>query len=76
MRAKATMIKAEINEAMRKGITLDSELELRYRDIEMIRQKLATHEESYFELGMYLTIYHEEQDKLTELGKRLEQVFS
>jgi len=76
MRAKATMIKAEINEAMRKGITLDSELELRYRDIEMIRQKLATHEESYFELGMYLTIYHEEHDKLTELGKRLEQVFS
>jgi len=76
LRTKSTQIKAELNESQRKWITVDTDLELKYRDVETIRQKLATHEESYFELGMYITIYQEEKDKLNENGKKLEQLFS
>lgn len=76
LRTKATQLKAELREAASKGITIDTELELRYRDVETIRQRLATHEESYFETGCYLTIYNEKEDKLTEDSKKVEQSFS
>jgi type IV secretory pathway VirB4 component len=42
----------------------------------MIRQKLATHEERYFETGMYMTIYETEQEKIRESSKKIEQKLS
>jgi SMC interacting uncharacterized protein involved in chromosome segregation len=50
LKQKATQLKAEINEAVSKGITLDTEIEQQYKDVDMIRQKLTTREERYFEL--------------------------
>jgi hypothetical protein len=50
LKQKATQLKAEISESIRKGITLDTEIEQQYRDVEDIRQKLTTREERYFEL--------------------------
>lgn len=76
LRQKATQIKAELNEAHRKGITVDMDLEITHRDVETIRQKLATHEESYFETGCYFNLYHDDREKLSENSKRLEQIFS
>jgi hypothetical protein len=35
---------------MQKGITIDKDVEQQYRDVEMIREKLTTKEERYFEL--------------------------
>jgi hypothetical protein len=37
---RATQLKAEIKDAMAKGITLDTEVEQQYKDVEMIREKL------------------------------------
>ena len=76
LKQKATQIRAEINDAVSKGITLDTELQVQYQDVETIRQKLATHEERYFETGMYITIYQEEKEKLREESKKLEQKMS
>lgn len=73
LKHKATQIKAEINDAVAKGVTLDTEIQVQYQDVETIRQKLATHEERYFETGMYITIYNEEKEKLREDSKKLEQ---
>ena len=50
LKHRSTQIKAELSEAMQKGITTDKELEQQYRDVEMIREKLTTKEERYFEL--------------------------
>lgn len=50
LKNRSTQIKAELSEAMQKGITTDKELEQQYRDVEMIREKLTTKEERYFEL--------------------------
>ena len=52
---------------------MDTEVEVEYRDVESIRQKLATKEERYFQTSMYATIYHPEKDKLVEESKRFEQ---
>lgn len=50
LKNRATQLKAELSDAMQKGITIDKEIEQQYRDVEMIREKLTTKEERYFEL--------------------------
>jgi hypothetical protein len=76
LKRRATQIKSEINEARRKGTTLDSELELQYQDVQTIRDKLATHEERYFDMGTYLSVYDDTEDKLKESGRKFEQKIS
>lgn len=76
LKNRATQLKAEIKDAMQKGITLDTEIEQQYKDVEMIREKLTTREERYFETGMYINLYNDTEDKLKEEGKKLEQKIS
>ncbi|MBS8121569.1 VirB4-like conjugal transfer ATPase, CD1110 family [Candidatus Vampirococcus lugosii] len=73
LKRRATQLKAEISESMNKGITLDSEIELEYKDVESIRQKLATREERYFQASYYTTIYADNEEKLNEESKKFEQ---
>lgn len=49
LKQKTTQLKAELSDAMQKGVTIDKEVEQQYRDVEMIREKLTTKEERYFE---------------------------
>ena len=73
LKRKSTQLKAELNEAMSKWITTDKEVEQQYRDVEMIREKLSTREERYFELSNYFTIYNTDETVLKEDGKKFEQ---
>lgn len=73
LKNRATQLKAEINDAAQKGITLDVEVDIQYKDVEMIRQKLTTREERYFETGFYINLYHPEENKLLEESKKFEQ---
>jgi len=73
LKRKSTQLKAELNEAMSKWITTDKEIEQQYRDVEMIREKLSTREERYFELSNYFTIYNTDENVLKEDGKKFEQ---
>lgn len=76
LKQRATQLKAEISESMQKWITLDKEIEQQYRDVEMIREKLTTHEERYFETSFYTNLYEETEEKLKELWKKYEQKIS
>lgn len=76
LKTKATQLKAEMSEAMEKGITIDTEVEQQYKDVETIRQKLTTREERYFETGYYINLYNEDEKKLKEDGRKLEQKLS
>ncbi len=73
LKQKATQLKAEINNAIQKWLTLDTELEQQYKDVEMIRKKITTKEERYFELGFYMWIYNDNEEKLKEESQKLEQ---
>lgn len=73
LKRKSTQLKAELSDAMQKGITIDKDVEQQYRDVEMIREKLVTREERYFELSHYFTLYDPNQDQLKENGKKYEQ---
>jgi len=76
LKNRATQLKAEVKDAMAKGITLDMEVEQQYRDVEMIREKLTTREERYFENSFYINIYDDNEEKLKETGKKMEQKIS
>ncbi len=76
LKRRATQLKAEIGDLAAKGITIDSDVQLEYRDVEEIRQKLATREERYFEVSHYFSLYTPEKEKLAEETKKYEQKIS
>ena len=76
LKNRATQLKAEINDSIQKWITLDTEIEQQYRDVEDIRQKLTTREERYFELWYYINLYNEDEQKLKEIWRKFEQKIS
>ena len=76
LKRKSTQLKAELNEAIWKWITTDKEVEQQYRDVELIREKLSTREERYFELSNYFTIYNTDEITLREDWKKYEQKVS
>ena len=76
LKRKSTQLKAELNEAMSKWITTDKDVEQQYRDVELIREKLSTREERYFELSNYFTIYDTDEKRLQEDWKKFEQKIS
>ena len=73
LKRRATQLKAEINSALEKGITLDMDKQKEYEDVEEIRRKLATREERYFETSFYVSLYEENLERLDELSKKFEQ---
>jgi type IV secretory pathway VirB4 component len=73
LKRRATQLRAEMNSNVQKGITMDTEMEVEARDVEEIRQKLATREERYFEGSFYTTIYDRNEEKLRETSKKFEQ---
>jgi conjugal transfer ATP-binding protein TraC len=75
LKRRATQLRAEINELASKWVTVDVSLEVEHRDVENIRQKLATKEERYFESSYYTTLYHDNAEKLNEESKKMEQKF-
>lgn len=76
LKNRATQLKAEVKDALQKWITLDTEIEQQYRDVEMIREKLTTREERYFENSFYINLYDDTQEQLKETGKKFEQKIS
>ncbi|MDR0283098.1 MAG: hypothetical protein LBI53_07630 [Candidatus Peribacteria bacterium] len=73
LKRKSTQLKAELSDAMQKGITIDKEIEQQFRDVEMIREKLSTREERYFEFANYFNFYETTEDQLKESSKKFEQ---
>lgn len=76
LKRRSTQLKAEISTATQKWITLDSDIDIEFRDVEDIRQKLATREERYYESSFYTTIYQHDEEKLREESKKFEQKIS
>jgi len=76
LKRRSTMLKAELSSSAQKWITSDTDVSVEYKDVESIRQKLATREEKYFQTSMYTTIYEHDEEKLREESKKFEQKVS
>ena len=64
LRKRVTEIQAELMERESKGLVRDPALETAYRDIEELRDRLQTAQERMFRLGLYLTVYADQEQEL------------
>ena len=64
LRKRVTEIQAELMERESKGLVRDPALETAYSDIEELRDRLQTAQERMFKLGLYLTVYADEEKEL------------
>jgi conjugal transfer ATP-binding protein TraC len=74
LRKKVTEVMAEIAEREEKGLIRDPALEVAYQDLETLRDRLQTAQERMFRLGVYITIYGEKRQELTEVTTNLRSI--
>ena len=75
LRKKLTEVQAELMEREEKGLIRDPTLETAYNDIETLRDSLQTVQERVFQLGIYVTIYADNEKELTEVETKLRSIF-
>jgi type IV secretory pathway VirB4 component len=74
LRKKVTEVQAELMEREEKGLIRDPALEIAYRDLEALRDRLQTAQERMFKLGLYLTIYGDSQKELKDVETTLRSI--
>ena len=74
LRKRVTEIQAEIMEREEKGLIRDPALETAYHDLEELRDKLQTAQERMARLGLYITIYGDDEKELREVETALRSI--
>jgi len=74
LRKKLTEVQAELMEREEKGLVRDPALEIAYQDLESLRDKLQTSTERMFHLGIYLTVYEDNFEKLRDTETSLRSI--
>jgi len=74
LRQRITGIKAEMMTKQEQGFIRSPKLEHAYRNMEALRDQLQTAQERMFSLGLYMTIYSKDMDKLRELETTLRSI--
>jgi type IV secretory pathway VirB4 component len=75
IRKKITEVLAEIHEREEKGLIREPQLEIAYRDLEELREKLITAQERMFKVGIYITAYADSEKELKEIENVLRSIF-
>ncbi len=74
LRKKLTEVQAEIMEREEKGLVREPALEMAYRDLEEMRDKLVSAQERMFRVGIYLTIYGNSEKELKDIETDLRSI--
>lgn len=74
LRRKVTEVQAELSDREQKGLIRAPELEIAYRDLEELRDKLQSAQEKVFRLGIYLTVYGNTIDELKATENTLRSI--
>lgn len=74
LRQKITGVQAEMMERQEKGLIRSPQLEIAYKDMEALRDRLQTAQEKMFSLGLYVTIYAENKERLREIETMLRSI--
>lgn len=75
LRKRLTETQAEIVERQEKGLVREPALEIAYRDLEELRDKLQSAQEKMFRLGLYITVYGENLKEIEEIENVLRSIF-
>ena len=74
LRRKITEVQSEIMERAEKGLIRDPSLEIAYKDLEELRDRLQTSQERMFYFGLYLTIYSDTEKELRNTENTLRSI--
>ena len=74
LRKKVTEIQAELTEREEKGLIRDPTIQIAYRDLEELRDRLQTAQERMVRFGLYVTIYGESEKELREIETTLRSI--
>ncbi len=74
LRKRVTEVQAEIMEREEKGLIRDPTLEIAYRDLEDLRDRLQTAQERMFNFGLYLTVYGETEKEIKDIEVNLRSI--
>jgi len=71
---KVTEVQAEITEREEKRLIREPALEIAFQDLETLRDRLQTAQERMFKLGLYLTVYADNEQQLREIENSLRSI--
>jgi type IV secretory pathway VirB4 component len=71
---KVAEVESQINENERRGIVRDPVLDVAYHDLEELRDKLQQAQERLFDVGIYVTIYANDEAELTKVEGELKSI--
>ena len=74
LKRKVTEMRSSINLRREKGLSRDPQLEAALEDAEQLRDMLARGFEKLFQLGFYITIYAESDEKLKKIQADIESI--
>lgn len=75
LRRKVGQLEASYTINQEKGKVRDPGLEAAIQDAEELRDKLQVGEERFFRFGLYLTMYAESLEQLTQTSRKIEGIF-
>lgn len=71
---KVAEVQSQINVRAEKGMVRDPQLEAAHRNLEDLRDKLQQAEEKLFNVGLYLTVYSEDEAKLNKTENEIKNI--
>ncbi|MDO8602219.1 MAG: ATP-binding protein [bacterium] len=74
LRKKATQIEAQLMEQQEKGLVRNPVLETANQDIEALRDSLQQSRENLFTVGVYITMYGENQEALNKVETEINNI--
>ena len=75
LKRKVGQLEADYTINQEKGKVRDPGLEAAIQDAEELREKLQVGEERFFRFGLYLTMYGNTLEELTQIGRKIEGIF-
>ncbi len=71
---KVAEVQSQINAREEKGMVRDPVLDTAYRDLESLRDKLQQAEEKLFDVGLYITLYADDERALDKLEQEVKSI--
>jgi len=75
LRKKTAQIEAQVIEHQEKGLVRDPVLETAFQDIETLRDQLQQAREKLFDVGVYVSVYADNEEALNRLSEKLNSLF-
>ncbi len=76
LKKRLTALNSERSMNAEKWLINDPWLEAQIQDVEELRAKLTRWMEKYFHMGLYITIYSEDEESLNRIGKDIETILA